>query len=131
MKAKLQQKIAKLKKIDITAEESKDTDKLEKIIEEEMEEMEKDEIELFDDYLEMVMTFGYITLFAAAFPFGTSLFSLFLYMETKVDTGKLSTVSRRPMSRKGYDIGVWEYTLDGFTIVSVFTNMILACFASD
>lgn len=33
-----------------------------------MKELERDEIELFDDYLEMIMTYGYITLFASAFP---------------------------------------------------------------
>lgn len=93
--------------------------------------MDKDEIESFDDYLEMIMTFGYITLFAAAFPFGTTLCSFFLYLETKQDCFKLATVCRRPFARKAYDTGVWESTLDFFTIVSIFTNMILACFASN
>lgn len=96
-----------------------------------MEELEKDEIELFDDYLEMIMTFGYITLFSAAFPFGTTLFSLFIYLETKQDAFKLSQLTRRPFSRKAFDTGVWEITLDLFTIMSIFTTMVLSCFASD
>lgn len=106
-------------------------EKLNEIIEEELAELEKDEIELFDDYLEMVMTFGYITLFAAAFPFGTTLTSLFLYLETKQDCFKISTLCRRPFARKAFDTGVWEITLDLFTFSSIFTNLILACFASN
>ena len=76
------------------------TSKLNEIIEEELSELEKDEIEIFDDYLEMIMTFGYITLFAAAFPFGTTIMALFIYLETKQDCFKLVTVCRRPFSRK-------------------------------
>lgn len=102
-----------------------------KILAEEVAELERDELELFDDYLEMIMTFGYITLFAAAFPMGATVTSLFIYIETKSDTYKMETVCRRPFSRKAHDVGVWELTLDLFTFSAVFTNIILACFASD
>lgn len=88
-------------------------------------------MELFDDYLEMIMTFGYITLFAAAFPLGATVTSLFIYIETKSDTYKMETLCRRPFSRKASNVGVWELTLDFFTFTAVFTNIILACFASD
>jgi anoctamin-10 len=103
----------------------------EEIIREEIEELDKDEMELFDDYLEMIMTFGYITLFAAAFPLGATVTSIFIYIETKSDTYKMEKLSRRPFSRKQHNIGVWELTLDLFTFSAVFTNIILACFASD
>lgn len=73
--------------------------KLNNIISDELEELEKDEIELFDDYLEMIMTFGYITLFAAAYPFGTTVTSFFIYLEIKQDAFKLSSLTRRPFSR--------------------------------
>lgn len=45
-------------------EEKEDKNSKEYIEEKEMEELEKDEYEIFDDYLEMIITFGYITLFA-------------------------------------------------------------------
>ena len=57
-------------------------------MQEELAELEKEEVEQFDDYLEMIMTFGYITLFAAAFPFGTTLTAIFIYFETKSDMFK-------------------------------------------
>ena len=88
-------------------------------------------MELFDDYLEMIMTFGYITLFAASFPLGVTITSLFIYIETKSDSYKMETLCRRAFSRKASDVGVWELTLDFFTFTAVFTNIILACFASD
>ena len=103
----------------------------EKIIDEELEELEKDEVEQFDDYLEMIMTFGYITLFASAFPAGTTLTSIFIYLETKSDTFKFERTARRPFSKKAHDIGTWELALDILTVMSVFTNIVLCCYASD
>lgn len=69
-------------------------------------------MEQFDDYLEMVMTYGYITLFAAAFPLGTTLTSIFIYLETKSDMFKFETTMRRPLARKAHDIGTWEIAMD-------------------
>jgi len=105
--------------------------KLQEIITEEIKELEKDEIEMFDQYLEMIMTFGYITMFAAAFPFGATLTSLFVYFESKNDMFVLTRNSRRPFVTKMVSIGVWEYTLDFFTFVSIFTNIFLCCYASN
>ena len=101
------------------------------IIDEEIEELEKEEVEQFDDYLEMIMTFGYITLFSSAFPLGTTVTSIFVYLETKSDMFKFERTSRRPFSRKAHDIGTWEVSLDILTIISVFTNIVLCCYASD
>ena len=77
------------------------------------------------------MTFGYITMFAAAFPFGATLTSLFVYLESKNDMFTLTKCSRRPFVTKMMNIGVWEYTLDFFTYVSIFTNIWLCCYASN
>ena len=79
----------------------------------------------------MIMTFGYITLFAAAFPFGTTITSVFIYLETKSDMFKFERTARRPLSRKAHDIGAWELALDILTFGSVFTNIVLCCYASD
>ena len=101
------------------------------IIEEELAELEREEVETFDDYLEMIMTFGYITLFAAAYPIGTTITSAFIYLETKSDMFKFERTARRPFSKKCHDIGTWEIALDILTIMSVFTNIVLCCYASD
>ena len=101
------------------------------IIEEELAELEREEVEQFDDYLEMVMTFGYVVLFASAFPFGTTITSLFIYIETKSDAFKFELNARRPFARKAHDIGTWEIALDILSVGAVFTNICLACYASD
>ena len=101
------------------------------IIEEELGELEKEEVETFDDYLEMIMTFGYITLFASAFPIGTTITSVFIYLETKSDMFKFERTARRPFAKKAHNIGTWEIALDILTIMSVFTNIVLCCYASD
>lgn len=70
-------------------------------------------------------------MFASAYPFGATITSLFIYIESKQDCFKLETCCRRPFARKSFDIGVWEMTLDLFTIVSIFTNIILCCYSSN
>lgn len=96
-----------------------------------MKELEKDEVELFDDYLEMIMTFGYITLFASAFPLGSFITCVFLYIEVRSDAYKIETNMKRPFSRTCHDIGTWELALDLLTFGSIFTNIYLAFYASD
>ena len=68
----------------------------EAIIAAELAELQRDELEMFDDYLEFVMTYGYITMFAAAFPLGTAVTALFIYLELKSDVFKLERTLRRP-----------------------------------
>jgi hypothetical protein len=116
---------------DAEVAEMKRQERLETIMTEEIAELEKDEIEMFDQYLEIIMTFGYITMFASAFPFGATLTSLFVYLETKNDMYSLTKLTRRPFVCKTMNIGVWEYTLDFFTTVSIFTNIWLCCYASN
>ena len=77
------------------------------------------------------MTFGYITLFSSAFPLGTTITCIFVYLEKKSDMFKMERTARRPFSRKAHDIGTWEVSLDILTIISVFTNIALCCYASD
>jgi hypothetical protein len=79
----------------------------------------------------MVMTYGYITLFASAFPFGTTVTALFIFIEVRSDLFKLEKTARRPFSRKTHDIGTWEFAIDLLTYGSIFTNIVLCCFASN
>ena len=49
----------------------------------------------FGDYLEMVIQFGYATLFSAAFPLAPLLALANNYVEIRVDAWKISQQSRR------------------------------------
>ena len=77
------------------------------------------------------MTFGYITLFAAAFPGGVMFSRIILYLESKTDIYMFERTARRPFSRKAHNIGSWEIAINMITICSAFTNIVLCCYASD
>lgn len=106
------------------------------------EELELSEYETFDDYLEMIITFGYVTLFAgktlrsshscvAAFPLASFISMVFIYFESRSDLYKLEKLKRRPRVTKAHDIGSWVYVLEFMAVTSVFTNIVLFTFASD
>jgi anoctamin-10 len=52
-------------------------------------EIHSDEYEAFNDYLEMVIQFGYITMFAAAMPLGAAFSLVFNIIEMFSDKYKL------------------------------------------
>lgn len=100
------------------------------VVLEELEELEKDEHELFDDFMEMVVTFGYITLFGSAFALGATCIFVFILIEARSDIFRLDATCRRPIPGKTYHIGSWAVLLGGFCFFSVFSNVIISCYAS-
>ena len=101
------------------------------ILLEEIEELTLDEHEIFDDYLEMVVTFGYITMFASAFALGPAIVLVFILIETRSDIFKLESTMKRPIPAKTFHIGSWSIIIEMFCILSVFSNVIVCCFASN
>mmetsp|Transcript_16111 Transcript_16111/g.27224 ORF Transcript_16111/g.27224 Transcript_16111/m.27224 type:complete len:232 (+) Transcript_16111:1637-2332(+) len=101
------------------------------IVLEEIEELAKDEHEIFDDYMEMVVTFGYITMFASAFVLGAPIIFVFILVETRSDIFKLERTMKRPIPRKTFHIGSWSLIVEIFCILSIFSNIIICCYASD
>ncbi|XP_075694220.1 anoctamin-5 isoform X2 [Rhinoderma darwinii] len=86
---------------------------------------------LFYEYLEMVIQFGFITLFVASFPLAPLLALLNNILEVRVDSWKLTTQFRRPFAAKAHSIGVWQEILNGMAILSVVTNAFIVAFTSD
>ncbi|KAM4617454.1 anoctamin-5 isoform 1-T1 [Discoglossus pictus] len=86
---------------------------------------------LFYEYLEMVIQFGFITLFVASFPLAPLLALLNNILEIRVDSWKLTTQFRRPVAAKAHSIGVWQEILNGMAILSVVTNAFIVAFTSD
>ena len=128
MKNKLEKKVDE--KVDEPQEVKEDLQG--QIIEEEIREVENlEEEELFDDYLEMVMTFGYITLFTSVFSFGATLVCLFILIEVRSDIFKLETVKKRPIPQKASDIGPWSIIIELFCCLAVFSNLIVTCFTTN
>ena len=76
----------------------------------------------FGDYAELVVQFGFTTMFVAAFPLAATLSYINNYVELRVDGWKLCEMCRRPEPRSCEDIGTWYTILEGIATISVFTN---------
>lgn len=85
---------------------------------------------LGDDYMEMLVQYGYVTMFVVVFPLGPLLALLNNVVEQKVDMFKLS-VSRRPQCSDRSGIGAWLGCLEFINVVSVITNCFYLCMVSD
>lgn len=85
----------------------------------------------FDDYAEMIIQFGYTTMFVAAFPLATVLSFINNYVEIRVDGWKLCHLCRRPEPRSCEDIGTWLIILELMSISSIFINSGLIAFTGD
>lgn len=80
------------------------------------------ERDMFYEYLEMIIQFGFITLFVASFPL-SPLFALANNIfEIRVDADKMITGLRRPPAFPAANIGIWEGVLEFVSFLSVITN---------
>lgn len=90
-----------------------------------------DEYEAFDDYLEMVIAFGYVTLFASAFPLASALTIICVVVEARSDMFKMCWVVRRPLPEQVSDIGTWSTVLVGMAWLSIVTNSFIFAFTTE
>lgn len=86
---------------------------------------------LFYEYLEMVIQFGFVTLFVASFPLAPLLALVNNLFEIRVDAWKITTQFRRVVPEKAQDIGAWQPILQGVAILAVVTNAMIIAFTSD
>ncbi|KAM4712238.1 anoctamin-6 isoform 3-T3 [Anableps anableps] len=86
---------------------------------------------LFYEYLEMVIQFGFVTLFVASFPLAPVLALMNNLFEIRVDAWKITTQFRRVVPEKAQDIGAWQPILQGIAILAVATNAMIIAFTSD
>eukprot|EP00210_Caulerpa_lentillifera_P003186 g3044.t2 len=76
--------------------------------EREVLDMSLDVYEEFDDYLEMIIAYGYITMFASVVPFAAFVQMIYNFIELKSDTFKLCFVVQRPRVVRENGIGSWR-----------------------
>lgn len=86
---------------------------------------------LFYEYLEMVIQFGFVTLFVASFPLAPVLALVNNLFEIRVDAWKITTQFRRMVPEKASTIGAWQPILQGIAILAVATNAMIIAFTSD
>jgi len=83
----------------------------------------------FDEYSEMIIQYGYITLFAAAFPLAPLLAVVNNIVEIRTDAFKLLTAHSRPRYQGAQNIGTWFQILEVLGVLAVITNCLLIGFS--
>ncbi|XP_059085679.1 anoctamin-7-like isoform X3 [Tigriopus californicus] len=86
---------------------------------------------LFQEYLEMVLQFGFITIFVAAFPLAPFFALLNNWVEIRLDAQKFVCETRRAVAERAENIGIWFKILDMLAQFAVITNAFLIAFTSE
>ncbi|XP_012941487.1 anoctamin-4 [Aplysia californica] len=86
---------------------------------------------LFYEYLEMVLQFGFLTIFCAAFPLAPLFALLNNIIEIRVDASKFITQLRRPVGDKAATIGIWFSVLYGISRIAILTNAFIIALTSE
>uniref|UniRef100_A0A672ZTW7 Anoctamin n=1 Tax=Sphaeramia orbicularis TaxID=375764 RepID=A0A672ZTW7_9TELE len=86
---------------------------------------------LTPEYMEMIIQFGFVSLFVASFPLAPLFALLNNVIEIRLDAKKFVTELRRPVATRAKDIGVWYNILSGMGKFSVIINAFVISFTSD
>merc|ERR1712012_937706 len=86
---------------------------------------------LFQEYLEMVLQFGFITIFVAAFPLAPLFALLNSWVEIRLDAQKFVCETRRAVAERAENIGIWFKIMEMLTQLAVIINAFLIAFPSD
>lgn len=78
--------------------------------------------DVFTDYNEITIQFGYMALFSVAFPLAPALALASNFVEFRVDGNKLLKDFRRPWPQPAEDIGTWYTIFDIIANLSIITN---------
>lgn len=77
------------------------------------------------DYDEIIIQFGYVVLFVAAFPLAPLLGLLNNIVEIRLDSHKITKMTRQPHPAGARDIGHWLHCLEIMAWMSIFSNVLI------
>jgi len=86
---------------------------------------------LMDDYNELMIQLGYVTLFTAAFPLAPLAALINNLIEVRTDAIKYMWGTQRPYYQGAEDLGSWGPIMNFMTVCSVLTNMGVILWTSD
>uniref|UniRef100_UPI00398E499D anoctamin-2b n=1 Tax=Pristiophorus japonicus TaxID=55135 RepID=UPI00398E499D len=86
---------------------------------------------LTPEYMEMIVQFGFVTLFVASFPLAPLFALLNNIIEIRLDAKKFVAELRRPDAVRAKDIGIWYNILSGMGKVSIVINAFVIAITSD
>ena len=71
----------------------------------------------------LVIQFGFITIFVAAFPLAPFFALANNIFEIRIDSNKLLCETRRPIADRAQDLGIWYDILDAVAKIAVISNV--------
>ncbi|KAL0968244.1 hypothetical protein UPYG_G00264250 [Umbra pygmaea] len=77
---------------------------------------------LFSEYIELLVQFGYLSLFSCVYPLTAVFLLINNVMEIRGDSYKICKLFRKPFSAPVSDIGVWQTAFEVLSFVSVMSN---------
>ncbi|XP_047209933.1 anoctamin-1 isoform X2 [Girardinichthys multiradiatus] len=83
------------------------------------------------EYMEMIIQYGFVSLFVASFPLAPAFALLNNVIEIRLDASKFVSEIRRPDAVRCKDIGIWYNILCGISKFSVITNAFVISFTSE
>ncbi|XP_008589003.1 PREDICTED: anoctamin-9 [Galeopterus variegatus] len=86
---------------------------------------------LFDEFMEMMMQYGFTTIFVAAFPLAPLLALFSNLVEIRLDAIKMVRLQRRLVPRKAKDMGTWLQVLETIGVLAVIANGMVIAFTSE
>jgi anoctamin-10 len=90
-----------------------------------------DAYEPFDDYMEILIQLGYVTLFASAYPLASLIMCAAVWIEIRSDCYKLTYLCQKPVAKRVPGIRMWKSLLQCMVWSSALTNCLLFGFTSD
>ncbi|KAJ8950967.1 hypothetical protein NQ318_006351 [Aromia moschata] len=85
---------------------------------------------LFSEYLEMVLQYGFVTIFVTAFPLAPLFALINNVLEMRLDAKKFIKYYRRPVPQRVKNIGVWYPILAIVGRIAVVSNAFIIAFSS-
>lgn len=82
------------------------------------------------EYIEIVIQFGFISLFCTVFPLAPLFAWINNIVESRSDAFKYINAMRRPVGYQAQDIGMWEKALTFLSVFGVLSNTIIIAFYS-
>uniref|UniRef100_A0A1I8P8X7 Anoctamin n=1 Tax=Stomoxys calcitrans TaxID=35570 RepID=A0A1I8P8X7_STOCA len=86
---------------------------------------------MFGEYLEMVIQYGFVTLFGLAFPLAPLFALINNIVEVRTDAFKMLKHIRRPIAQRAHDIGVWYNIMAIVTRIAVTSCAIIIAFSTN
>merc|ERR1719454_14433 len=83
------------------------------------------DLTLFDEYLEMVIQYGFVTLFVVSFPLAPIFALINNMIELRLDALKFMAYRQRVVSKRAANIGAWEDYIALLSKIAVISNALV------